>query len=310
MSQKTSLLLVLCLYANLAIAQVEPAFVELVNLPAVRDCAMDDTGTNVWFTVQSSSGERSYIASMHMRNGQWGEPELMPFSDKWNDMEPFLSLDGLHLYFASNRPLHPDSTTAKDMDIWVIDRETERSHWGAPRNLGLPINTPGGEFYPSVAANGNLYFTRKPDDPDRLEDLYMSSWTMDGYAVPELLGEEVNSPGYEYNAYVSPDESYLIFGAYNRPDGFGSGDLYISHRGDDGQWSTAKNLGPDVNSSAMDYCPLIHASTGMLYFTSRRSQMGAEPISTYSEFLRTVQQYENGSSRLYRMPIGTLLQKK
>lgn len=310
MAQKTRLLLLLCGFFCPLSAQVEPAFVELIDLPKVRDCAMNETGTVVWFTVQSPLEERSIIAWMEVINDQWSKPELMPFSDKWNDMEPFLSPDGLHLYFASNRPLHPDSTLAKDMDIWVVDRQSPLGSWSTPRNLGNPVNTAGDEFYPAVAANGNLYFTRKPADSDRMDDLYLSTWTRDGYAPPEPIGDEVNSPGYEYNAYVAPDESYLIFGAYHRPDGFGSGDLYISHRSQDGKWSVAQNLGPDVNSSAMDYCPLIHEFTGMFYFTSRRSQIGIESISGFSDFLQTVQQYENGYSRLYRMPIGTLLQKE
>lgn len=310
MSQKTRLLILLCGFVYPLSAQVVPAFVELIDLPKVRDCAMNETGTVVWFTVQSPLEERSLIAWMEVTKSKWTEPELMPFSDKWNDMEPFLSPDGLHLYFASNRPLHPDSTQAKDMDIWVVDRHTQQSDWSTPRNLGSPINTPGDEFYPAVAANGNMYFTRKPDNPERMDDLYVSRWTTDGYTTPKPLGEEVNSPGYEYNAYVAPDESYLIFGAYNRPDGIGSGDLYVSHRGEDGLWSTAVNLGPDVNSEAMDYCPFVHAPTGTLYITSRRSQIGAESISGFTDFLQTVKQYENGSSRLYRIPIGTLLQKK
>ncbi len=289
-------------------AQVEPAFVKLIDLPKVRDCAMNDAGTVVWFTIQSPMEERSAIAFMASINGHWASPELMPFSGKWNDMEPFLSPDGLHLYFASNRPIHPDSIQAKDMDIWVVDRQSLQSDWSKPRNLGRPVNSSTDEFYPAVSANGNLYFTRKPEDSDRMDDLYLSSWINDAYSNPVSLSEKINSPGYEYNAYIAPDESYLIFGAYNRPDGYGSGDLYISHRGEDGQWQSATNLGPEVNSPAMDYCPFVHSGRNILYFTSRRSQINLNPITDFSAFLKTTQQYENGISRLYKTATGSLLQ--
>lgn len=303
-------LFIFCFWACLvhfSSAQVFPAFPELIDFPKVRDLAMNSTGTEIWLTIQTPLEEWSAIATMKQIDGRWSAPELMSFSGQWTDMEPFLSPDGLHLYFVSNRPLHPDSTKAKDMDIWVVDRTTDQDTWSVPRHLGPPVNTMAQEFYPAVADNGNLYFTRKPEDPDRLEDLYFSSWSTNGYSDPVPFGEAINSPGYEYNAYIAPDESYLLFGAYNRPDGFGSGDLYISHRGPAGQWQAAKNLGPDVNGPAMDYCPFVHAGSQTLYFTSRRSKAASQAITTAAQFLELAKQYENGYSRLYRIPIGTLL---
>ena len=54
-------------------------------------------------------------------------------------------------------------------------------------------------------------------------------------------------------------------------DGFGSGDLYISYRISDNVWTKAKNLGAEINSDKMDYCPYVDTKTNTLYFTSKRS---------------------------------------
>jgi hypothetical protein len=36
------------------------------------------------------------------------------------------------------------------------------------------------------------------------------------------MGDVINTESYEFNAYVAPDESFLIFSGYNREDGYGS----------------------------------------------------------------------------------------
>jgi hypothetical protein len=38
----------------------------------------------------------------------------------------------------------------------------------------------------------------------------------------------VNSKGYDFNAFIDPDENYIIFSSYKRPDDLGGGDLYYS----------------------------------------------------------------------------------
>ena len=73
------------------------------------------------------------------------------------DLEPFITYDGLRLYFASNRPLSKKDLEPKDFDIWYTDRSCKSCQWSEPVNIGLPINTSGDEFYPSVTKKNNLY---------------------------------------------------------------------------------------------------------------------------------------------------------
>src|SRR5688500_5489461 len=49
---------------------------------------------------------------------------------------PAQSPDGLSLYMASNRPGGNGL-----LDIWVARRESTSAPWGAPENLGEPINS-------------------------------------------------------------------------------------------------------------------------------------------------------------------------
>ena len=116
------------------------------------------------------------------------------------------------------------------------------------------------------------------------------------------LDESINTEDYEFNAYVSHDESFIIFSGYNRNDGYGSGDLYISYRDAKGNWTMADNLGEVVNSRYMDYCPFMDLDTNTLYFTSRRSSLqGVNDFKTTDDLIQAINTYENGQSRIYKI---------
>ncbi|HEX7809682.1 MAG TPA: Xaa-Pro aminopeptidase, partial [Thermoanaerobaculia bacterium] len=66
--------------------------------------------------------------------------------------------------------------------------------------------------------------------------------------------------------YIAPDQSYLIFAAYGRPDAIGDGDLYVSvHH--DGAWSAPRPLA-FANTAAREYCPIVSPDGKTFYFTS------------------------------------------
>ena len=81
----------------------------------------------------------------------------------------------------------------------------------------------------------------------------------------------------------------------------GGGDLYIGFREADGSWSEAANLGPAVNSTAIDYCPNLTPDGRYLFFTSRRSVIAASPENplTYDALVRQLSAPGNGNDDLY-----------
>ncbi|WP_282042003.1 TolB family protein [Winogradskyella flava] len=270
-------------------------FSEFTN---VRDFTMDGDETEAYFSLQSPGRELSVIMKIKKENDQWQDPEITSFSGRYTDLEPFLSPDNLKLYFVSNRPVLKDSTKTKDMDIWYVERSSKNDAWSKPKNIGAPINTDGDEFYPAVASNGNLYFTTIKKELESADDIFVSKWENNAYSEPQLLNGGVNTKGAEFNAYVAPDESYIIFGGWRRPDGIGAGDLYLS-KNIDGQWTAAENLGADINSKQTDFCPFIN--NDILYFTSRRSNVTQKEngFTNAEELLSEINRYDNGASRIY-----------
>jgi Tol biopolymer transport system component len=211
-------------------------------------------------------------------NGRWSEPVPAAFSER-NDGNPFLSPDGRTLFFWSLRPIAGEPR--KQAAIWSVERTAEG--WGTPREAGAPVNTPGDpSANPAVASNGTLYFsTKRPDSIGDL-DLYRSRLVDGRYAAPENLGSSINSSVHEFDVYVAPDESYVIFSS-DRPGGLGKTDLYVSVRRD-GAWTPARNLGPQVNTEASEMCPSVSGTS--LYFT--RPGVGVFQVSVDSASLHVL----------------------
>lgn len=260
-----------------------------------RDAALSPDGQLFFYTLMA--GTAGTIVQVEKEADGWGTPQIAPFSGSYNDLEPFFTPDGSRLYFVSNRPLSGQGE-AKDYDIWYVDR-TDAGGWGDPINIGSPVNTEGNEFYPSISRSGALYYTARMEASFGGEDLYRAVPDGQGFAEPENLGEAVNTSFDEFNAFIDPDEQYILYSSFGRPDGLGGGDLYISRKDEAGNWQPAENLGAPINSSSLDYCPFV-AADGTFWFSSRRS-MNVERPDSYETLANRLRSPGNGAGDIYWM---------
>jgi Tol biopolymer transport system component len=203
------------------------------------------------------------LMSSTLANGSWSAPVALPFSGTFRDLDPAFSPDGNRLYFSSGRPSGPslaDTTTLTD--TWYVDRVG--AGWSAPVRLAEPVNSAETDMYPSVTRRGVLYFDSFRQQPRRL--VYRAEPRGDGtLGAPQLLDVAVNSDSGASNLFVDADERFVVFGA-RRPDGAGNSDLWISWKTATG-WTTARNLGPQVNTAAVEFCPFVSRDGRYLYFT-------------------------------------------
>jgi hypothetical protein len=230
-----------------------------------RDFTISPAGNIMFYSMVLPAKNFNVVLYLNFDGFFWSEPEVARFSGQYDDLEPSYSPDGNKLFFISKRPV--GNREKSDYDIWYIEK-TENG-WSAPKNFGAPVNTEKDEYYPSMAANGNLYFTTK-NDSSGSEDIYISRFENGSYIQPESLGDAINTDLFEFNAYIAPDESYLIFSSWGREDDLGSGDLYIAYRNADGSWNAAKNMGGTINSDRLDYCPFVTHDGQYLFYTSQR----------------------------------------
>lgn len=264
-----------------------------------RDFTISPNGDEVFFTLQQPRFVSSTILRMVKKNGKWSKPEVAPFSGRYRDLEAAFSPDGQAIYFSSDRPLQ-DTGAKKDFDIWRVKRSTN-GDWGKPENLGMTVNSNKNEFYPSITRSGNLYFTVEANYGKGSEDIVLCKPMANGYAKPISLSEDINTKYDEFNAFVDPDEQFILLTSYGRPDDLGGGDLYISHKDKAGNWLPIKHLPAPVNTSALDYCPFVTWDKQYLVFTSNRlnKELSNGKTKTYQQLQELLNSPGNGWDDIY-----------
>jgi len=263
-----------------------------------RDMALSPDGTELFYTIQSPLGLfQTILHALKDGSGKWSKPEVASFAGKFSDLEPAFSFDGKKLFFCSNRPLAGDSI--KDFDIWFVEKKNNT--WGVPQNVGEPVNTLADEYYPSIAKNGNLYYTAAYKNGVGKEDIYKATWENGRYTNVAPLDTAVNSLFYDFNAYVSPEETLILFTSFGRNDDRGRGDLYMSTKDKTGQWQHARNL-KAINSDKLDYCPFVSFDKKILFFTSERTSLSRSYPAVPATYASLVDQFNspgNGSGDIY-----------
>jgi hypothetical protein len=268
-----------------------------------RDVAITPDGKEIYFCVAIGNYTYSTILCAREENGRWLPPEIVPFSGGpgVTDFEPALSPDGSRLYFLSNRP--DGEEPPGDQDIWVVERDSAGA-WGIPRNLGEPVNSDGGEYFPSLTRDGTLYFTRN-EKGSGLNQIFRSRWVDGAFQEPELLPSQVNCGSNRYNAFVAPDESYLIVPAVGMPDAYDGVDYYMVFRDAGDHWSQPVNMGPLVNQeNARGWSPYVSPGGEVFFFMATRPREVSEADWNYSTLKALHDSPGNGNADIYWMNAG------
>lgn len=265
---------------------------------AEMNATFSPDGTELYFSMKDAADRSSTILVTRHVDGHWQTPRVAPFSGRYDDVDPMFSPDGTRLYFSSYRPPQPGAPPASDADIWYVERRG--GAFGEAVHVDAPVSTPHDDFYPSLTHDGTLYYSVW-DSQRRTGDVFRARLVNSVYQV-ENLGAPINTDSTEYDPFVAPDESYVIF-ASTRPGGRGESDLYVSFRNGT-RWSVPANLGAAINTSAREYCPAVSPDGKYFFFTSKRPA-SADPngdmptASTVEEWTARYDLIENGLSNVY-----------
>jgi hypothetical protein len=146
--------------------------------------------------------------SAFSQNNTFSAPQNMgaTLNSSVNDTAPVISPSGLSLYFTSNRVAGGQGGN----DIWVSQRATLNSAWGAPQNLGATVNSIAAEGMGSFSLDGKTMFLQS-DRTGGLgrRDHYISTRTDPnndfGWTTPINLGATVNTDADELAATYFED---------------------------------------------------------------------------------------------------------
>lgn len=222
-------------------------------------------GNEVWFARLFPAA----IYYMKLSDGTWTYPRIASFCDtSTTSLYPVISPDGNQIFFSSDLPMDRQGIrlTRGDYHIWMVEKKAGK--WSDPEHLDANVNFGRRQSCGGVAANGDLYFASFVDRGSM--DIFKSELRDGRYGNPVAL-TELNSPAPDHCPFIAPDGSYLIFSSFQ--GGMGRSDLFISFRGQDGNWSRPKNMGPTINSAFKDEYPYVTPDGKYLFFNSNRPSL-------------------------------------
>lgn len=276
---------------------------ELIN----RDIAISPDGNEIFYSASTPGFNYSVIIQIKKENGIWGKPEVASFSrdPRYRYLEPAFSSDGNTLFFSSNMPRNPEGDVS-DNDIWAVKRDAYS--WGIPYNLGPPVNSEGGEYFPSLTSEGAIYFTRNKKD-ESTSYIYKSTFDKSSglFSDPIKLPAEINCGTDRYNAYIAPDESFIVIPAEGVEENIYGSNYYITYRLKDEIWTKPVNMGPVINTKRVNGWSFSISPDGKyLFFMAVRIPVKDDKQQILSlEFMRNqIARPENGNADIYWMDAG------
>lgn len=192
-------------------------------------------GSQVYFTRcphDKKQVKYCYIYTAPRRGNGFGPAEMVELGpDSFNYVHPYISMDELTLYFASNKPGGKGG-----YDIYKATRARRTGKFTNIENLGSTINTEGQEVFPALRGDSTLYFSSDGHPGLGGLDIFVSSYRDNKWSEPENLGVPINSCWDEIGIVFDNQEvldpkskvPYLAKGFFssNRPGGRGGDDIY------------------------------------------------------------------------------------
>lgn len=270
-------------------------------------------GRRLYFVKQTPDFAHWTVVTSDRAGSGWSEPAIAWFSGRWDDADVSFSPDGETLFFISDRPDGEAGPPREDTDLFRMRRTA--AGWDPPQRIA-ELGSAGNDWYPNQAASGTLYFGSEREKgnlgPKGTADLWRARWLGTRFAEPENLGPTINTAGEDIEAWVSPDESYLVFASKGRPDTLGSYDFYVSHQCD-GAWTTPRPLGGGVNSPHWDFGGRFSPDGATFYFASNRPRAhragDAAALRGREGYLRLLEEVRgpgNGLFDVYTVPAADL----
>jgi len=174
----------------------------------VRAAISPDGRSILWGSTNRPGGPGGWDIWMTRREGgAWSAPSPASIDSAANEFDPAFSADGRSVYFFSNR-----SGGFGGDDIYVADFDSESGAFGAPRNLGVSINSAGDEWAPTPSPDGKfLLFATNGRGGAGRHDLFASALRDGAWQPAQPLAGEVNSAGDDFDAAFLNGGNALVF---------------------------------------------------------------------------------------------------
>ena len=232
------------------------------------------------------------------RYSAWSTPVNLgpPVNTTLPDFQPFITKDGLSLYFVILEGVNPGDP----QDIWVAKRNSKTDPWGTPQRLGPAINTPAVEALPFVTTDGHwMYFLSARTGGFGRNDIYVSrrqnkredlpTDPSGGWQEAVNLGPNINTSFGEQAPFVFEDEVTGITTLYfNSNRVANQHDIYASTLQPDGTFGPAAPVA-ELNTPYVEQHPMLSRDGLQMFFVSDRpgSTAGSDGLRSLDIWVST-----------------------
>lgn len=183
----------------------------------------EKTNTAYFMQCNGSKGKDAncniYYATFNESSDEWSAAKPFEYiNPDFSTGHPAINSTGDIMYFVSDM-----SGGVGGRDIWVIKKGGD-GKWGAPSNMGAPINTSGNEMFPYVSGDSVLYYSSDGLVGLGGLDLYITRIKSNTYSKPENLKAPFNSSADDFGFILLGKDSGFF--CSNRSGGVGDDDLY------------------------------------------------------------------------------------
>lgn len=237
-----------------------PGFISIDNRYDQNGVFSPD-GKEFCFTVTNSDWSNSELYYTKLEDSVWRTPKKADFVNGviW---DPFFSPDGSSLIYCDNNPTN----------IWKLEKDS--NNWANPVLLDSPVNSSSYEWSPSLSMDGTIYYYSR-----RNENIFWAKMENGSYTQTEEVESPINSFS-DKEPFIAADESFLLICSTDRPGRFGQDDIFISYRKNN-RWTNPKNVGPQINSSEIEFSPNLTPDNKYLIFTRRVAWQTNTPTDIY-----------------------------
>ena len=190
---------------------------------------------------------------------------------------PIQSPDGLSLYMASNRP-----GGLGGLDIWVATRSSTSAPWGAPTNLGEPVNSAADDFCPTPIGKNGLFYVSREALPGACGqgDIHFTHRTGNaGWAEPERLLCAPAGPNSALDeqgpSWVASEPKLrgkkLLYFSRSSVSPAVAGEVFVSERRNGARFGSATPVAELNDAAANDIQPNVRADGLEVVLSSNRS---------------------------------------
>lgn len=202
-----------------------------------------------WFDDEGIGVKRIVFDGQH-----WKKPEIICT----NLSNPTFSIDGKSLYFGGT-----GST------VWKAEKINDG--WSKPVKY---LDMPYGLYNFMPTESGNFYVGSNDDRSNKKDysayDFSLLTISEKDTAI-KSLGAPLNTPGFDGDFYVAPDESYIIISTNETPTY--ECELYISFRKKDKAWTKPVSLGAEINTGlAHRFGQYVSPDGRYLFYTKGTSE--------------------------------------